>query len=406
MFEALCDQDCLTNEGLPRGRNFLFGGRSSLCEPRVWDICESEVENDFDIEEAGMTRNNLGGNGPRNNDEEVIQFEGIVPDSPNSENPVDLVVSVTEGAESYQVANASYNGRWHDFMKVNVRDNTRAFLDFSFFDSVTGDAVELEKFVFTVYDIDQQTDPLVQRESFCIDDDEYHEYIISDSSTLLVTEQAESCAGGEGSSVVFSSTRAGFLCDNPTSSRLGVVTCDQCQQCLDDEERLSQYFPINRADRAVLIAFIGPQTKFSIMLDVECENCNAQPSGRNFVFGGWSELCDPTNSTLAPASQPTSSFNLEVKQMAVFGPGGTELHFDSAGTMLIVGNELTLSYTFESTVPLEVETTAYLTDDLNESHGPPDGFTFTRTDEFAESYIHTSTESGTDARADDVRAAN
>ncbi|KAJ8606287.1 hypothetical protein CTAYLR_010676, partial [Chrysophaeum taylorii] len=244
-------------------------------------------------------------------------------------------------------------------MKVNVRDNTRAFLDFSFFDSVTGDAVELERFAFTVYDIDQQTDPSVQRESFCIDDDEFHYHVISDTSTLLVTEQSETCAGGEGSSVTFSSTRAGFLCDNPTSSRLGVVTCDQCQQCLDDEERLSQYFPINQADRSVLIAFIGPQTKFSIMLEVECENCNDQPSGRNFVFGGWSGLCDPPNSTLAPASQPTS-FNLELKETTVFSPDGTELDFDTAGTQLTVGDELALSYTFESTVALEVETTAYL----------------------------------------------
>ncbi|KAJ8606504.1 hypothetical protein CTAYLR_005900 [Chrysophaeum taylorii] len=338
---------------------------------------------------------------------EVIQFESIVVDSPHNENPLDLVVSVTEGAESYQVANASYNGRWHDFMKVNVRDNARAFLDFSFFDSVTGDAVELERFAFTVYDIDQQTDPSVQRESFCVDDDEFHYHVISDTSTLLVAEQSETCAGGVGSSVAFCSTRAGFLCDNPTSSRLGVVTCDQCQQCLDDEERLSQYFPINQADRSVLIAFIGPQTKFSIMLEVECEDCNDQPSGRNFVFGGWSGLCDPPNSTLAPASQPTS-FNLELTQTTVFGPDGTEVDFDTAGTQIIVGDELALSYTFESTAALEVKTTAYLcrqfaladrvptcstdhhsgtvgnthdftfawADDLDKSHGPPDSYAF------------------------------
>ncbi|KAJ8604073.1 hypothetical protein CTAYLR_001771 [Chrysophaeum taylorii] len=404
MFESICDQDCLTNDGRPRGRNFLFGGRSSLCEPRVWDVCEVEVQNDIGIEESVIKRNNLGGNGPRNDTEEVIQFGGIVTDSPDSENhPVDLVVSATEGAESYQVANASYNGRWHDVTKVNVRDGTRAFLDFSFVDSVAGDAVELEKFVFTVYDIDQQTDPSVQRESVCIDDEEYHE--------------------------------AGFLCDNPTNSRLDIVTCDECQQCRDDEERFSQYFPIDRSDRAALIAFVGPQTKFSIMLEVECENCNEQTTGRNFVFGGFSTLCDhPAKRTIAPASQPVPTLaDLALKRTTAFvDRDGTELDLDAPGTLLIVGDELTLSYVFESMVALEVETTTYLLvvrgnadrvpklgadhhpgtvcltnnftrteDDLDESHGTPDGFTFARTDELAESYVRAATKSGTDSRAND-----
>ncbi|KAJ8610395.1 hypothetical protein CTAYLR_008356, partial [Chrysophaeum taylorii] len=397
MLESLCDHDCLTNEGRPRGRNFLFGGRSSLCEPRVWDICEAEVQNNLEIEGSAVTSNNLGGNGPRDDVEEVIQFADIVPDSPDNANPVDLVVSVTEGTESYQVANASYNGRWHDFMMVNVRDNTRAFLDFTFVDSVTGQVVELEEFVITVYDVDQQTDPSVQRESFCIDDDEYHEYILSDTSTLRVTKQSESCAGGEGSSVVFSSTRAGFLCDNPTSSLLDVVTCDQCEQCAENQERLSPYFPIDQSDRAVSLAFIGPQSKFSLVLQVECEDCNDQPSGRNFVFGGRSSLCDPTYRTRTPTRPPTSKptpvatpvptrreptaaatreptaaatrepaaapFDLALTRMAVFDGDDAELDFFDASNdtpRLYIGEVFSLSHAFASTTEAhELQITTY-----------------------------------------------
>ncbi|KAJ8610396.1 hypothetical protein CTAYLR_008357, partial [Chrysophaeum taylorii] len=295
VLEVVCE-DC--NVGQARGRNFRLGGKSTLCDVRVWDVCNEEIQNNLEIEGAPIYYNNLGGQGPKFDDPlDVILFEEVVTESPDSANPVDLLVSVTDGTESYQVANSSFNGKWDQFMQINVLDNSRAFLDFAFYDSVTREGVNLENFVITVYDLDQQVDAARQRERFCIDTDQFYQYILSEDSSVLVEELSESCSGGVGSSVRFSSTEAGFLCDNPGTSTLESVSCNECQQCLDDYERLSPYFPIDQSARAVTLAFTGPQQKFSIMLeslcDHDCLTNEGRPRGRNFLFGGRSSLCEP-----------------------------------------------------------------------------------------------------------------
>ena len=56
-----------------------------------------------------------------------------------------------------------------------------------------------------------------------MNDDQYDEYVLRGTTSLLEERQDTACDGSEGSSVVFASTAAGFICDNPTDPRASRV---------------------------------------------------------------------------------------------------------------------------------------------------------------------------------------
>lgn len=255
--------------GFNGGRNFLFGGMSSLCpwpspaptisEPpsrgppsptEYWDVCSGNADFDLDIEGAPLLANNLGGLGPNFDDPEELRYGQVA-------RGIDLVV--TADAATYAVADdyELYQGKWEMFGQINVHDDSTATLSFEFQDSNGGEAVELEEFYLTVFDLDEQKNDDRHEEELCVDAGQFDAYVLDDNSEVLVEEQKTACDGGDGASTVFRSSEAGFLCDNPTSpSDLGTVSCADCDQCADQD--LEAYFPIDRAKRAVA----GPRRLF------------------------------------------------------------------------------------------------------------------------------------------------
>ena len=181
-------------------------------------------------------------------------------------------------------------------------------------DALTDEAVILEHFYVTVFDIDQQRVDTRHRERLCMNDDEYDEYVLRESTSLLEERQDTACDGSEGSSVVFASTAAGFICDNPTDplraasgpkarstttnrfcrQALGRVYCEDCDQCVD--QGFDEYFPIDQADRSVMFVFRAPRSHFDLSYTLPCVDCFLDETtgfngGRNFLFGGSSSLC-------------------------------------------------------------------------------------------------------------------
>jgi hypothetical protein len=133
--------------------------------------------------------------------------------------------------EDTTLPTSRYQGLWESFGQINVRDASTAHLEFSLVDAETGAPVELRKFYFTVFDVDQQRTEDRHREKLCVDTDQYDEYVLREGSSLVVEHQDTRCDGSAGSSVTFLSTRAGFECDNPTDPlKLGTVLCSECEQ--------------------------------------------------------------------------------------------------------------------------------------------------------------------------------
>ena len=300
--------------GFNGGRNFLFGGQSSLCswptpQPSVslapsavrtaapsispapsvspaptetyWETCDGPYF-DLLIEGSELIANNLGNAGPNFDDDPVLRYAEVT--TTGEGRSVDLVVSVQDGSE-YLVADnfEQYQGVWELFGQINVRDNSTAHLDFSFVDSETSAAVVLEKFYVTVFDVDQQRVDTRHREQLCVDDDQYDEYVLGDATSLEITTQNTRCDGSPGStSTVFQSTRAGFECDNPTdplelgkrpasspvilffihASFLGTIACEDCNQCVD--QGFDEFFPIDQSSQAVMFVFRTPRDGFSL----------------------------------------------------------------------------------------------------------------------------------------------
>ena len=154
--------------------------------------------------------NNLGGVGPNADDDPVLRYAHV---TEKDERPVDLVVSVRDGHEYLTADNfAEYQGAWEMFGQINVRDDSTAHLTFSFVDSETSEPVVLERFYVTVFDIDQQRSENRHTERLCVDNDQYDEYVLRESASLVSEAQDTACDGSEGSSVTFQSTEAGFIC--------------------------------------------------------------------------------------------------------------------------------------------------------------------------------------------------
>ena len=180
-----------------------------------WDVC-SGSDFDLQIEGSVILSNNLGGLGPNFDDPEELRYAAVTQFDGRD---VDLVVAIQEGKEAhYSVADnyAQYQGTWEMFGQINVRDNSTAFLQFQFVDSVTGDAVVLNKFYVTIFDIDENRKDNRHKEALCVDADQFDAYVVPESTHLAIEDQAVACDGSPGASTIFRSTEPGFECDNPT----------------------------------------------------------------------------------------------------------------------------------------------------------------------------------------------
>ena len=120
-----CFLDATT--GFNGGRNFLFGGASSLCSwptpaptlaADLWTTCY-DTEYELAIEGAPIVYNNLGGVGPTLDDPEVLRYGGV---TTQGLTVVDLEISVIEDTV-YAVADnyEEYQGKCCSMKKMSAR---------------------------------------------------------------------------------------------------------------------------------------------------------------------------------------------------------------------------------------------------------------------------------------------
>jgi len=147
-------------------------------------------------------------------------------------------------------------------------------VDFCFVDPTESDEpVELERFYFTIFDVDQQRKESRHSERLCVDSDQYDSYVLAGATSLDIEERDVACDGSPGASTTFASTSAGFECDNPTDAQnLGEVSCSDCAQCAENEA-LAEYFPIDQSARSVMFVFKQPRDCFRLVYGVPCDDC-------------------------------------------------------------------------------------------------------------------------------------
>ena len=234
-----------------------------------WDYC-ADTDSGFDFDGASLLANNLGGAGPDFGDAEELRIGPVA-----TVNGRDVDVAITVASGDYAVASdyADYQGMLGNMGVVNVHDGTTAHLRFSFVDAITNAAVELEKFYLIFVDIDENKKENRHSERLCVDDGEYATYVVNEPTTLVVADGATTCDGGAGGSTTFSSSAAGFECDNPDDpANLGTVTCADCDQCAESGGALDEYFPVEQSERAVLFVFRDRRSSFEMHYEIPCDD--------------------------------------------------------------------------------------------------------------------------------------
>lgn len=216
----------------------------------------------LDFFNSKMEHSNLGGKGP-DAGAETIRFEGIGVTGEDHK-PFDMVITTVgdytpsdntdNGFECGQPAAGCTTGF---FAQVNVATETSVELLFSFQDSATQAAVTLDKFMFSIHDVDQFSSKMQEKVSIS--------GFIDAPIRSLDSEVAIDPAG------VITSTKDGTLADDPEEPfRLGNVEVDGVT--------------IDQKKRSIAFVYEGVSS-ISLTLEVTCVECG-QTGGRSFFFSG------------------------------------------------------------------------------------------------------------------------
>lgn len=174
----------------PQFTNYLIFPRPTA------DVCEKALK--F----RGMKSNNLNGLGPATG-AEAFRFAEVLPG-------VDLVVKADN---NYQPANSKKNGVMRrKYGRLNMMSGTSTYMTFRFVESSGQTPVKVDKFLFTIFDIDHGprcTSRMV------VNATKYASYHVSEDTELVVHTDI----GGAGwpASSTFSSSASGTGKDNPTN---------------------------------------------------------------------------------------------------------------------------------------------------------------------------------------------
>jgi hypothetical protein len=223
-----------------------------------------------------MTQSNLAGVGP-DSGAEWMRYEGIGKVDGAS---FDMVVEATS---DYNAHNNSENGfecglpaqgcKTGRFAQINVAANTSVDLKISFQDTADQSPRTLNRFLFSVHDIDQDgagtTHEIIYIDGF------EDEPIVANTTDVLVSE--------EDGRTKLSSRVAGTSCDDP-SNPMDLVKKSCSGKTIDQKTRSA--------------AFVFANTdSISLTLEVTCSGC-ASGSSRSFLFTGDTNLLScPENPT-------------------------------------------------------------------------------------------------------------
>jgi len=237
--------------GLPRVHNEV----ASDCGPGQFtnylvfpkppaDVCDSVLA--F----KGMKSNNLNGFGPATG-AEAFRFANVLPG-------VDLVVKADK---NYRPANADKNGVYlRKYGRLNMASGTETMMNFRFVESNGQNPVKIERFLFTVFDIDHGN-RCTSRMS--VNASRYAAYYVDPQTELIVHTDV----GGSTwpASSVFTSSQKGTGKDNPKFPR-----------------------KLNPTQRARSVTFEYQNVKF---FNMGFKMGDGQ-GGRNILFGGLSSLTE------------------------------------------------------------------------------------------------------------------
>lgn len=207
---------------------------------------------------AWVAHNNLGGQGPNDDDEQKLTFAGI---TIAAGAVVDLVITSTS---PYNAHNSSHNGLHGPFGLVNVNVNSSVGLHFRFVEHDSGRPARMEPFLFTVFDLDAGSG----HESFeKLTVDGFSSYTVAEDSDISVERL------GQGRVSFASKTRGGKI-DNPKAPG----SLSESQEA-----------------RSVTLSF--PATS-SFTMEFE-ESKYVMDQGRNLMFSGPSSLvCESDRSCI------------------------------------------------------------------------------------------------------------
>jgi len=158
------------------------------------DVC------DKDLKFRGLKSNNLNGLGPATG-AQVLRFAAVLPG-------VDLIVKADSG---YQPGKASKNGIvLQKYGQINMLSGTKTFMSFRFVESEGQTPVKVDKFLFTVFDVDHGKRCTSR---MTVNATKYASYHVAENTELVVHTDI----GGPGysASSTFSSSSKGTGRDNP-----------------------------------------------------------------------------------------------------------------------------------------------------------------------------------------------
>jgi hypothetical protein len=196
----------------------------------------------------GMKSNNLNGFGPAQG-AEAFRFSNVLPN-------IDLVVKADDG---YRPANPSKNGVYlKKYGRLNMASGTETFMTFRFVESSGQRPVKVDKFLFTIYDIDHGKRCTSR---MTVNATKYAAYYVDPDTELVVKTDI----GGTSwpASSTFTSSQKGNGKDNPQFPR-----------------------KLSPTQRARTVTFEYQNVKFFTMGFKMGEGTG----GRNVLFGGLSSL--------------------------------------------------------------------------------------------------------------------
>jgi len=209
----------------------------------------------MDIGKSTVVYSNLGNMGPDSGPEGIL-YRNVLADSGDE---IDLHVSALS---SYTPKQPQGNGKVASFGRINVATGTNVATKFSFYESGTQTPVIMKPFTMSFVDLDEQRDEGMGREYITIMDE--HEYILTKSSTVLVTR--------EDGQTTFSSSTYGSGQDNPR----GAMALTKAQK-----------------DKSVQVVF--PEiASFSVTLTAGAHPAHWSGNSRNILFAGQTNMwCEP-----------------------------------------------------------------------------------------------------------------
>jgi len=285
--------DCVKKVGETCTRNFVF--RAAYQNVKKACGCAKTELKQFSLDDTTIKVNNLGGLGPDLKLAKEMRFAKVA--TTTGGDNFDVVATVSPGSSYKSVFADVRNGPNGKLGEINIDVPVTASnsglvmttFDFEIQDSITGDALVLDEYFVSFYDLDVNKAQNLH-ERICIDFNEFDESKSSlprGGDVKIVQSDLKNCAGKASSkgSVLLESQGVGFLCDNPKNyDDLADIPCEKCfnkVQC--GKEKINKFFPIKRSQRVTTFAF-SSRAKFTISLGISCEKPIGETCNRNFLF--------------------------------------------------------------------------------------------------------------------------